>query len=279
MLQVTFYGVRGSTPCAGRTTARYGGNTSCVAVTSPGRMPLAFDMGTGFRFFGETQPRDGSFAGAVLVSHLHWDHVHGLPFFGPILAKGGTLDIYGPRPDHGLSLGDAFDEFMRPPYFPVHVKQLPGDIRFHDCAPGALSLGGYDVRVEEIPHIGRTHGYRVEADGLSVAYLPDHQQPIDGSMRIADSALALADGVDLLIHDAQYLAPEFALKATWGHCTVEYAVRVAMEAGARRLALFHHDPLRDDDALDDVVRCTRAITDRLGIAVFAAAEGQVVTVG
>ena len=128
-----------------------------------------------------------------------------------------------------------------------------------------------------IPHCGPTLGYRVTWDGVTVAYLSDHQQPSDGSHRIAAGALELCDGADLVIHDAQYTPSEFARKSTWGHCTVEYAVRVAHESGAKRLALFHHDPLRDDDALDELARETKELAACLDLEVMVAAEGSTVS--
>ena len=128
MLNITFFGVRGSTPCSGDRTRRYGGNTSCVAVESPGQDPIILDMGTGLRYFGETQPLDGTFNGTALVTHLHWDHVQGLPFFVPLL-KGGHLDVHAPAQDNGLSLFESFDLCIRPPYFPVADGRVPRHAR------------------------------------------------------------------------------------------------------------------------------------------------------
>src|SRR5437879_4111372 len=130
-LRVTFYGVRGSTPCPCEANRRYGGNTACVALEVPGEDPIVFDIGTGLRFWGEKLPQDGSFHGTALVTHLHWDHVQGLPFFVPIDRPGATFDVYGPTPDE-CSWGEGFHVFMRPPYFPVTPFDLRGDIRFHD---------------------------------------------------------------------------------------------------------------------------------------------------
>jgi phosphoribosyl 1,2-cyclic phosphodiesterase len=257
-LNVTFYGVRGSTPCPCEQNQRYGGNTACVALEAPGCEPVVLDLGTGLRFWGDTLPLDGSFRGHALVTHLHWDHVQGLPFFVPVNRVGARLDIYGPPQETGLSLEDAFGEFMRHPYFPVGVSDLAGDFGFQALADGEYAVGDAKVRVRSVPHVGATNGYRVEMDGVSVAYIPDHQQPIDGGLDIADGVLELCDGVDLLIHDSQYTPAEFALKAHWGHCTVEYALHVAREAGARRLALFHHDPDHDDDTVDLMLAGARA---------------------
>jgi len=273
VLEVTFYGVRGSTPTACEQTRRYGGNTACVAVEVADEPPLLLDLGTGLRFFGETQPQDGSFHGAALVSHLHWDHIQGLPFFVPILRPGASFDIYAPAQEDGRGVAEAFDSFMRAPYFPVTVTELPGKIRFHDVEEGPLRIGGARVTALAIPHVGRTYGYRIEWGGASLAYLPDHQQRADGGFDIHDAVLELTDGVVLLVHDAQYTQPEFAKKATWGHCTYEYAMWVAKRSRVKSLALFHHDPMRTDDALDEMLGCCQTWADRTGLDVFAAQEG------
>jgi phosphoribosyl 1,2-cyclic phosphodiesterase len=273
VLEVTFYGVRGSTPTACEQTRRYGGNTACVALEVADQPPLLLDLGTGLRFFGETQPQDGSFQGAALVSHLHWDHIQGLPFFVPILRPGASFDIYAPAQDDGRPVAEAFDSFMRAPYFPVTVSELPGKIRFHDVEEGPLRIGDALVTALAIPHVGRTYGYRIEWAGATVAYLPDHQQPGDGGFGIDDAVIELTEGVDLLVHDAQYTRPEFIKKATWGHCTYEYAMWVAKRSGAKSIALFHHDPMRTDDALDEMLTCCEGWAERAGIEVFAAHEG------
>jgi len=271
-LNVSFHGVRGSTPCSCESNRRYGGNTACVAIDFPGTEPIILDLGTGLRFFGETQPLDGTFRAHALVTHLHWDHVQGLPFCAPVNREGAQLDIYGP-PQEGLTLAEAFEEFMRPPYFPVRIGDLMGDIRFHTADDSDFAVGDAKVRARYVPHVGTTFGYRIEHGGLSVAYISDHQQPLDG-MSIAPEVLELADGVDLLIHDAQFTDAEFAMKAHWGHCTIDYALHVAKEAGARRIALFHHDPAHSDDEIDRILDAARSRTSSLGLTeVLAAYEG------
>jgi hypothetical protein len=144
-VNVTFYGVRGSTPCSSPETVGYGGNTSCIAVTRPGDEPLLLDLGTGLRQFGMAWPSNTVFKGNALVSHLHWDHVQGLPFFGPALKAGAALDVYAPSQDDGCTVGAAFDAFMRPPYFPITLEQLPADVRFHECTEGTFEVGGFTV--------------------------------------------------------------------------------------------------------------------------------------
>jgi len=278
-VQVTFHGVRGSTPCSCEANRRYGGNTSCVAVEVPGAEPLVFDLGTGLRFFGESVAGASPFRAHALVSHLHWDHVQGLPFCVPLNVEGAELDVYGPEQD-GVSLAEAFEEFMRPPYFPVRIRDLLGDIRFHTLTEDDFAIDETRVRARWVPHIGPTLGFRIEHGGHSVAYISDHQQPLDGSMGVALEALELADGVDLLIHDAQYTAEEFTRKSHWGHCSIDYALHVAREAGARRLVLFHHDPSHDDELVDVLARDANDRADRLGLEeVVAASEGLTVVLG
>ena len=275
-VNVTFWGVRGSTPCPCDANRRYGGNTACVSVEVAGEDPIVLDLGTGLRFWGDTQPCDGSFRGTALVTHIHWDHVQGLPFFVPALQHGARLDVYGP-PHDGVSLGDAFDEFMRPPFFPVRVRDLRGQITFHDVTDGDLAIGDAKVRVRPVPHTGATNGYRIDWHGHSVAYVSDHQSPALGDGEgdgVAESVLDLCDGVDLLIHDTQFWPVEWTDKKDWGHCTVDYAVRVAVAAGVRRLVLFHHDPAHDDAELDRMLAHARdAIAGTSVEEVVAAAEG------
>ncbi len=274
MVKVTFWGVRGSTPCPCAANQRYGGNTACVSLDVAGHDPIVFDLGTGLRFYGESVDAETPWQGLALVTHLHWDHVQGLPFFTPINCAGARLDVYAPRPDPDQSVAGAFGEFMRPPYFPVRVADLAGEFRFHALDDGEHVVGDAKVRSHRVPHVGITNGYRVEMNGVSVAYISDHQQPVDGSMDIAEGVLELCAGVDLLIHDAQYTPGEFAQKAHWGHCTVEYALHVAREAGVRRLALFHHDPDHGDDVVDQLLAQARVHPDAAFIGeVIAASEG------
>lgn len=275
LVTVTFYGVRGSTPCPCSSNGRYGGNTACVALEADRMAPIVFDLGTGLRFWGETLPQDGSFRGTALVTHLHWDHVQGLPFFVPVDRPGARLDVYAPPQDEGVSVADAFAEFMRPPYFPVRCDELRGDVRFHDGADVDFDVERATVRIRSVPHVGATNGYRVEVDGVSVAYISDHQQPMDGGDDVAPEVVELCRDADLVIHDAQFNPEEFEEKRHWGHCTVDYAVRVAEVSGARRLALFHHDPTHTDEVIDHFVDHAQAMADKRGldVEILAAAEG------
>lgn len=230
-----------------------GGNTSCVVLQIDNNDPVLLDLGTGLRYYGEhlRSRRDEAatvapFRGTALVTHLHWDHVQGVPFFVPLLQEGAELTVVGP-PQDGSSLREEFCSFVKPPLFPVGLDVLPGTIEFVEAASSTIDVDGATVMVRPVAHVGETNGYRVDsATGGSVAYIPDHQQPPDDAGFVGKSVLELAGGVDVLIHDAQYDNDEFAEKATWGHSTIDYAVEVAAQAEVGTLVLFHHDPSHDD---------------------------------
>jgi len=273
-LDVTFYGVRGSTPCPSDDNRRYGGNTSCVVLEGPGGDPIIFDLGTGLRFYGvDERCGSGPFRATALVSHLHWDHVQGLPFFAPLHCDDTHLDVHGPG-DEDRTLEESFDVFMTPPFFPICYRELAGRVALNDTPEGGFDVGPARVTALEVPHVGRTYGYRVEWNGCSVAYISDHQQPVDDPTGVDEQVLALATGVDLLIHDAQFTPEEFAERPHWGHCTVDYALEVAHRAGVGELVLFHHDPAHDDDQVDRLLDAARSRAEGLAVdRVSAAAEG------
>jgi phosphoribosyl 1,2-cyclic phosphodiesterase len=268
---IRFHGVRGSTPCHGDDIARYGGNTSCVSVAAPGEDPLLFDLGTGVRYYGLACANGEPFRGSCLLSHLHWDHVQGLPFFTPLLDEEAELVVYAPGQNGGKAAAEVLAETICPPLFPIGLEGFPGRLDIRDAVP-ELQIGGFEVASVPIPHVGETCGYRVTHGGRSVAYVSDHQQPAGGA-QIDDSVRRLCEGVELLIHDAQYTPAEFARKRDWGHCTIEYAVWLAGEVGARRLALFHHDPTHDDEMIDRLAAGAAACGKQMGVDVFAAYEG------
>ncbi len=278
-MEVTFYGVRGSVPCSCERTRSIGGNTSCVAVRVAGETPIVLDCGTGLRYLGEaimSEAHDEPFCGTALVSHLHWDHVQGLPFFKPILQNGAELTLVGPPPASG-SLAEEIHAFLRPPLFPVGLGDLPGAVDIVESFDESFAVGSATVRSAPVPHHGPTNGYRIDHEGCSVAYVPDHQQPLSGSRAVAPDVLELCRGVDVLIHDAQYDEREFETKADWGHSTVDYAVDVALEVGASTLVLFHHDPAHDDRWVTAAAADAR---QRAGdhLEVLVAFEGLVVTI-
>lgn len=277
VLSISFYGVRGSTPCSSPDLHRYGGNTSCVVLEGEDGDPIVFDLGTGMRPWGATFDGGEPFHGTALLTHLHWDHVQGLPFFAPIHTPGSQLDVYGPCTDEKC-LSEAFDTFLNPPFFPVHCSQLAGDVRFHDVVNEDFELGPAKVMCRPVPHVGLTNGYRVEWAGKSVAYMSDHQEPVGKPNEVADTVLELADGVDVLIHDAQFTEAEFAERPHWGHCSIRYALEVAHQAKVKQLVLFHHDPMHDDDMIDQLVIEAKEMATGLDIgSVVAASEGLKIT--
>lgn len=278
MLDVTFYGVRGSTPCSGPAVARYGGNTSCVVVRVEGQdEPILCDLGTGLRYFAATLDGQRAFRATALLSHLHWDHIQGLPFFPPVLTPGSELDIIGPVQE-GAPLAEALASGLAPPLFPIGLDDMAGSFRFREISSGCFTIGAATVTVFPVTHVGPTNGYRIEAGGASVAYISDFQQPHDGSLTVSGPVVDGCRGVDTLIHDAQYDAEEFARKSDWGHCTVRYSVEVARAVQASRLVLFHHDPAHDDTWVDEAVDRARAAAGD-DFEVLAAKEGLTLRLG
>jgi len=291
---VRFWGTRGSLAKPGPTTLRYGGNTACVEVRAAGGPLVVLDCGTGAHGLGQTlltagqQPERGH----LLITHTHWDHIQGFPFFAPLFVPGNEWDIYAPGSGGGHQLETTLAGQMEYTYFPVMLDQLKATLRYHDLTEGQFAIGPIRITTQYLNHPALALGYRLEADGVAVVYSTDHEphgrdEP-DRSGRGAGSPEAprahrederhveFLAGADLVIHDAQYTAAEYPHKMTWGHTPAEWAVDYALAAGARRLALFHHDPLRDDEAVDRLVDVCRQRVLRAGgtLEVFAAAEGQ-----
>ncbi|MBV8462608.1 MAG: MBL fold metallo-hydrolase [Acidimicrobiales bacterium] len=283
-MRLSFFGVRGSCPCSSDQYRRFGGNTSCLLVEVDGEPPLIVDLGTGLRALGDHLERPLRASGLplranALLTHLHFDHVLGIPFFAPMRDPGAVLDVYGPSQE-GSSLKNALDEMVKPPFFPIHMSEFRGCLFFHDLDDKTeLELGGIRVKVRAVPHVGHTLGFRLEADGRSVAYLSDHQAPVD--RRSVDAgALDLCRDADLVVHDAQYTDDEFVLHSDWGHSTPAYAVQVARESGAKRLVLFHYDPSHTDRDVEHMLTQARRIAGRRQVLeVEAAAEGATIDLG
>ena len=271
-MRITFHGVRGSTPCHGQEIVRYGGNTSCVALDVPGHQPIVFDLGTGLRYFGQQCSLDQPFAATCLLTHLHWDHIQGLPFFKPLLRDGSDICIYAPVQDGDLTVEAVFADTIKPPLFPIHFAMLPGMIKFNEVWNDEFMLGDdIEVMSRSIPHVGNTLGYRVTWQGTTVTYISDHQMPTDGSFSATAGALDLCRNADVLIHDAQFDDDEYRVRQGWGHSSISHAVAFAGLAEVRHLVTFHHDPAHDDETLDRMYAATR----RAGhpFAVTVAAEG------
>jgi len=275
-VRVKLLGVRGSIPTPGPRFVKYGGNTSCVAVAHDGEGPtILLDAGSGLATAG---PLFGGepFRGSILLSHLHWDHLYGLPFFGPGDRPGARVHLYLP------AQGDPYQALARPlspPAFPIDVCGLRGHWEVVGLEPGRFEAEGFTVLAADIPHKGgRTFGYRIDDSARSVAYLSDHSPTDlgpgpDGIGEYHEAALALTTGVDLLIHDSQYTPEELPAKIDWGHCSYRYPIELARRADAGHTLLFHHDPGHDDAALDAIAAAIAAEPD-----VSLAVEGQVLDI-
>ncbi len=292
-MQVKFWGTRGSIATPGPGTVRYGGNTSCVEVRTQGGTLLVLDAGTGLRPLGEALAAQGDAAnhGHLLIGHTHWDHIQGFPFFAPLFKAGNQWDVYAPR-GFGASLRETLGGQMQYTYFPVSLDALGATIRYHDLVEGGFTITDARVTARYLNHPALTLGYRLQADGVAVVYASDHECHSQAATPLGRPlAQVLADmhpgdrrhcdfvaGADLLIHDTQYTAAEYPAHVGWGHSTVEYVVDLAMAAGVKRVALFHHDPRHDDAMVDSMVAMARQrVRDAGGtVEVFAAAEGGVV---
>lgn len=281
-MQVRFWGTRGSIATPGPATVRYGGNTSCVEVRSESGAVILIDCGTGAHAFGKALQEQGKdCSGHILISHTHWDHIQGLPFFAPLFVEGNEWRIYGPR-GIGQSLKDVLAAQMDYTYFPVALNAFAARMHFHEVVEGSFAIGDVRVVTHYLNHPALTVGYRIEADGACLVYASDHEPhnaEAGGGHAVAEGGDAdhvefLRDA-DLAIHDAQYTAEEYPGKLGWGHSTIEYAVDVAAAAGVKQLVLFHHDPARSDDEVDDLVAAARARAAQNGssLIVSGAAEG------
>ena len=279
-MRVRFWGTRGSVPTPGPTTVRYGGNTACVEVRTDAGTFFVFDSGTGIRELGLHLMRERSPVDAhIMLGHTHWDHISGFPFFTPVFVPGSRLCIYGAR-DLDRSLRDVLAGQMHYTYFPVPLGDLQADITFTELEEGSLQVQDATIRTHYLNHTAVCIGYRVEADGVSMAYISDHEPygPTNngGFVHGGDRRLVeFVRGVDLLIQDTQYTPEEYADRRGWGHGSTDYVTDVAVEAGARRLALFHHEPAHTDDDVDRMgaYAQARAAEAPRRPDVFAAAEG------
>ena len=272
-MRLELLGVRGSTAAPGPDFVRYGGHTSCVAVSHDGAATpsLVLDAGTGLRTL-TGRLGGAAFDGAVLLSHLHWDHVQGLPFFAAGDRDDACVDLWLPAQD-GASGRDLLAQTLSPPAFPITPEGLRGSWGFHAWDGGTREIRGFTVRAVDVAHKGgRTFAHRVECGGASVAYLPDHAPAAGTTPALMD----LLHGVDLLVHDAQFLDGERPIAVDYGHATVQDAIALAVECEARALLLFHHSPSRTDDALDEIA--SWAVDLAPGLRVAVAREGDVLDV-
>ena len=254
-MRVMFWGCRGTIASPGADTARYGGNTSCVEVHLDDGTLLILDAGTGARALGQARVEESPSRIDLFITHLHVDHIEGLGFFEPIWRAETDLHVWGP-PSPVASHDRRLAKYFSPPLFPLHLSEVPAHVTFHDAPEGSWTIGGATVHSASIQHQGITVGYRVEADGAAVTYLTDHEPALGADIEAAlpewISGAALAWEADLLIHDCQYTDEEYEARVGFGHTSAADVAAFATKVGARRLALFHHDPFHSDDELDAI---------------------------
>ncbi len=275
-MEIRFWGVRGSIASPGPDTATVGGNTSSVEVRC-GETRIVLDAGTGLRMLGnailaEKEPARLS----LLLSHFHWDHIQGLPFFVPAYLPSTRLGVFGAVQGH-MPVREALKRQMSAPHFPVELDDLGAETAWNEVRPGQrFDLGEAHVRVAKLNHPGGVLAYRIEHEGKSLVYATDteHYACVDPAL------VALAEGADVLIYDAQYTPEEYAgetgrSKVGWGHSTFAAGCEVARSAGVSDLVLFHHDPQRTDEQVAAIEARARAIFPRS----VAAREGAVLSLG
>ena len=279
--EITFWGTRGSIPTPGPHTARYGGNTSCVAVAGRKDELVILDAGSGIRPLGrELHSANGGINADILVSHTHWDHIQGLPFFQPLNVKGNSVRIYGSAQE-GVGLESILDRQMDPMVFPIPLRALAAELTVTEITGGAFEIDGFTVEAFRLRHPGTTLGYKLVPvrGGPIMAYLTDNELGSGGNYDVGEGwrhdLVKFLGGVDTLIHDGMYSDELMEQRAGWGHSTPRQAVELAAECRARHLILFHHEPEHDDNVIDQLLAKARSDAKDLDrkLVVDAASEG------
>ncbi|HKV76262.1 MAG TPA: MBL fold metallo-hydrolase [Gemmatimonadales bacterium] len=279
---ITFWGTRGSIPTPGPATTRYGGNTPCVAVAGRADQLVILDAGSGIRPLGQKLAREVASGASldILLSHTHWDHIQGLPFFQPLYARGNSVRIYG-APQAGVPLEKILGRQMDPMVFPVPLKALSADITISEVTDRPFEIDGFRVEVYRLRHPGTTLGYKLTpvSGGATVAYVTDNELGSGGSYEVGpdwrSGLVQFLDGVHLLIHDAMYPDQLLDSRGGWGHSSPTQAITLAAEAKVAHLLLFHHEPEHGDDELDRVLSEAQTYARRSAprLTVDAAREG------
>ncbi len=273
-MHVKFWGTRGSVPTPGRATEKFGGNTTCVEIVSQNHR-LILDAGTGIRELGLVLAEEGPSASTLVFSHLHWDHIQGLPFFSPLFLKGFEITIYAPA-QLKSPLKKVLNKQMAEDVFPVDFADLSADIRFETLAKGGITSGPFRITALPQEHPGGSWAYRVEADGRTVYYSTDNETDPDADAEVTAQQIEAYRGANLLVVDAQYTLTEYPSRRGWGHGVLEHVTKLATEAGVERVAITHHAPMRDDEELTALERRIRKSVPDLPL--FFARDGLAVEV-
>ena len=287
---IKFWGTRGSLPVPGPATVRYGGNTTCISVHTGSGETLIFDAGTGIRPLGEQLVGGSPVTCSLFISHTHWDHIHGLPFFWPLFDEDNHVDVHGAYdPVSKKSIKSLLANLMEYPHFPVRINELEAAVEYRALEEGqSIQVGPATVTTVHMHHTALTYGFRVECDGRSIFFTADHEpfrntfDPADAQYeqyqctvdRDNERIRSQIEGVDLLIADSAYTMEEYeGGKAGWGHSTHEHSVALARAAGVSRLYMTHHEITRTDDELDAILQRTREANGDSDLEISMASEG------
>lgn len=277
-IEIKFWGVRGSIAVPGKSTEKFGGNTACVEISAGGELIIC-DAGTGIRALGKDLIRryaDKPIVATILMSHIHWDHYFGLPFFKPLYERKNTFKICGPRLA-GVDFKAMVENAIHPPYFPQAIAEDPSKIEFKTVDIKPFKIGVVDVIPIEVNHPGGSLGWRFDCGGKSIVHVSDNE-PQDGEAR--KKIISWMRGADILIHDAQYSPEEYARHRGWGHSPYTYPLELAVEADVKKVILFHFDPDAGDDELRGRIKKVNSWIKgrRLEISCMLASEGSSVRI-
>lgn len=282
--RIQFWGTRGSIPSPGPQTIRYGGNTPCVEVRTADGWLIMLDAGTGARELGRSliqRANGAAIRGDIFLTHAHWDHIQGLPFFGPIFQRGNHFTIWGSESVES-SIARVVRDQMSPVVFPVSFEEVAATVDFRGVSEQPCHANGYEVRAFRVRHPGGALGYRF-ANGTgsshALVYISDNElnptTPYESPASWRRELVEFVAGARMLVHDTMYTVEEYDHHRGWGHSTHEDAVELALDAGVEQLVCFHHKPERTDDEVDQRVEACRALVKRRGgkLEILAAAEG------
>ncbi|MEE2709038.1 MAG: MBL fold metallo-hydrolase [Gemmatimonadota bacterium] len=289
---VSFWGVRGSIPVPGKSTIRYGGNTPCVTIEQDDTL-IIIDCGTGLRVLGQklSAESDGDPINAhILISHTHWDHIQGFPFFKPAFIPKNSFTIYGAK-GVNRQIEDTLAGQMESPYFPVALEAMAATLNFEAIDEQTFTIGKLEIETYKLNHPGNALGFRISGVDGSMVYISDHepfyrltttalaggeddQEKLDFAKSRDSAYTDFIKGADLLIEDSPYTKDEYTSRAGWGHACIDDVVEIALAGGVTKLALFHHEPMHDDSKMDEIVSyCRNLLQPNDKLDVFAAQEG------